>query len=132
MTTVKYIKLHPSAILPTKGTENAAAYDLYAIEDAYIPLGETVMVGTGLAFEIPTGWKGEIYSRSGLASQGIVVANSPGKIDSDYRGEIKVLIRNERTTDLAGINPVHSIEFEESDNLDFTSRGFKGFGSTGN
>ena len=142
MTVVKYTKLHPNAITPTKGTERAAAYDLYAIEDAYIPIGETVMVGTGLALEIPEGWKGEIYSRSGLASQGIVVANSPGKIDSDYRGEIKVIIRNSRNTELVGIkigdriaqfeiNPVHSIEFEESENLDFTTRGGQGFGSTG-
>jgi len=139
---VKYIKLNPNAVLPRKGTERAAAYDLIAIEDAYIPVGETVLVGTGLAMEIPEGWKGEVYSRSGLASQGIVVANSPGKIDSDYRGEIKVLLRNNRVTDLVGIkkgdriaqfeiNPVHDIEFEESDNLDFTSRGVQGFGSTG-
>ena len=142
MTTVKYTKMHPDAVLPTKGTPSAAAYDLVAIEDAYIPLGETVMVGTGLAMQIPEGWKGEIYSRSGLASQGIVGANSPGKIDSDYRGEIKVLIRNERVTALVGIkkgdriaqfeiNPVHSIYFEESQDLDFTSRGVGGFGSTG-
>jgi dUTP pyrophosphatase len=139
---VRYIKMHPDAVLPTKGTPQAAAYDLVAIEDAYIPIGETVMVGTGLSMQIPEGWKGEIYSRSGLASQGIVVANSPGKIDSDYRGEIKVLLRNDRVTDLVGIkkgdriaqfeiNIVHSIEFEEAQDLDFTARGEDGFGSTG-
>jgi dUTP pyrophosphatase len=143
MTKVKYTKLHPMASVPQKGTEQAAAYDLFSIEDVYIPVGETVMIRTGLAMEIPHGWKGEIYSRSGLASKGIVVANSPGKIDSDYRGEIKVLLRNERVTDLVGIkrgdriaqfeiNPVHPIDFEESENLDFTSRGDQGFGSTGN
>jgi len=142
MTTVKYIKLHPNAIPPTKGTDQAAAYDLYAIEDAYIPRGVTLQVGTGISLQIPEGWKGEVYSRSGLASQGIVVANSPGKIDSDYRGEIKVLLRNDHTTDLVGIktgdriaqfeiNPVHPIEFEQSQDLDFTSRGDQGFGSTG-
>ena len=139
---VNYVRLHPSAILPTKGTPNSAAYDLYAIEDAFIPYGVTVSVGTGLSMQIPEGWKGEIYSRSGLASQGIVVANSPGKIDSDYRGEIKVLLRNNRP-ELVGIktgdriaqfeiNRVHPIQFEEVDNLDFTSRGDQGFGSTGN
>jgi dUTP pyrophosphatase len=82
MTKVKYTKLHPMASVPQKGTEQAAAYDLFSIEDVYIPVGETVMIRTGLAMEIPHGWKGEIYSRSGLASKGIVVANSPGKIDS--------------------------------------------------
>tara|TARA_R100000951_G_scaffold31124_1_gene26715 strand:- start:7044 stop:7475 length:432 start_codon:yes stop_codon:yes gene_type:complete len=142
MTTVKYTKMHPDAELPTKGTPNAAAYDLVAIEDVFIPVGETVMVRTGLAMQIPDGWKGEIYSRSGLTSKGVVVANSPGKIDSDYRGEIKVLLRNNRVTDLVGIkkgdriaqfeiNPVHHIYFEESENLDFSTRGDQGFGSTG-
>ena len=92
--------------------------------------------------QIPDGWKGEIYSRSGLTSKGVVVANSPGKIASDYRGEIKVLLRNNRVTDLVGIkkgdriaqfeiNPVHHIYFEESENLDFSIRGDQGFGSTG-
>jgi dUTP pyrophosphatase len=90
--------------------------------------------------EIPKGWKGEIYSRSGLASKGIFVGNSPGKIDSDYRGEIKVIIHNTRR-EIVGIhagdriaqfeiNPVHDIEWEEGE-LDETDRGEGGFGSTG-
>ena len=83
---IKFKKLHPKSVLPTKGSEGAAAYDLYASESVYIPVGETASVGTGLSMEIPKGWKGEIYSRSGLASQGVVVANAPGKIDCDYRG----------------------------------------------
>ena len=141
MTTVKYTKLRPDALLPTKGTEQAAAYDLYACENVFIPPGETCIVGTGLAFQIPEGWKGEIYSRSGLTYNGVVVANSPGKIDSDYRGEIKVLIYNRGKT-LVGIepgtriaqfeiNPVYSIRFEECENLELTERGEGGFGSTG-
>ncbi len=89
---IKIKKLVPEAIVPHKGTPFAAAYDLYAVETAYIPPGETVVVGTGLAMEIPRYWKGDIYSRSGLASRGVVVANAPGKIDSDYRGEIKVIL----------------------------------------
>ncbi len=140
---VKFTKLHPKAIVPTKATEGAAAYDLYSIERAFIPVGETVMVRTGLAMQIPEGWKGEIYSRSGLASKGLVVSNSPGKIDSDYRGEIQVILHNNRSVDIIGveagdriaqfeINPVHDIEFEESKNLEISFRGGEGFGSTGN
>lgn len=138
---VKYTKLRPSAIIPTKGTEQAAAYDLYASEHVFIPPGETCMAGTDLAFQIPEGWKGEIYSRSGMAYKGLVVANSPGKIDSDYRGEIKVLLHNTGGV-LIGIEPgdriaqfeicpVYNIRFEECENLELTERGEGGFGSTG-
>ena len=139
---IKFKKLHPKSVLPTKGSEGAAAYDLYASESVYIPVGETASVGTGLSMEIPKGWKGEIYSRSGLASQGVVVANAPGKIDCDYRGEIKILIRNERTEGLVGIkrgdriaqfeiSQTFSIEFEEVTTLSNTQRGEGSFGSTG-
>ena len=100
------------------------------------------MVGTGLAMEIPKFWKGDIYSRSGLASKGVVVANSPGKIDSDYRGEIKVILHNNRNVDIVGIklgdriaqfeiNPVHDLEFEETKTLEKSIRGEAGLGSTG-
>lgn len=139
---VKITKLCPHAILPTKGSKDAAAFDLYATEEAFIPPGETVVVGTGLAMEIPKFWKGDIYSRSGLASKGVVVANSPGKIDSDYRGEIKVILHNNRNVDIVGIklgdriaqfeiNPVHDLEFEETEELSTSERGEGGFGSTG-
>ena len=138
---VKYTKLTPNAILPTKATIWAAAFDIYSSETVYIPPGETCIVGTGIALQIPHWWKGEIYSRSGMASRGIVVANSPGKIDSDYRGEIKVILHNNGNL-LAGIdagtriaqfeiNPVHKIHFEECENLELTERGEGGFGSTG-
>ena len=139
---VKYTKLHPEARVPTKGTAGAAAYDLYSMENVYIPHGETAIIRTGIAMQIPEGWKGEVYSRSGLAAKGILVSNSPGKIDSDYRGEIKVILHNTRK-ELVGIqlhdriaqfeiNPVHDIEFEQTDNLALSDRGDKGFGSTGN
>ena len=137
---VKYTKLSGKAQLPSKATDGAAAYDLYAVENVYIPHGETAVVSTGIAMEIPEGWKGEIYSRSGLASKGIFVANSPGKIDSDYRGEIKVILHNTRR-EIVGIhagdriaqfevNPIHTIEWEESVLTD-TDRGEGGLGSTG-
>jgi dUTP pyrophosphatase len=138
---LKYTKLHPEAKTPTRGSAGAAAYDLYSMENVYIPPGETALVRTGVAMRIPEGWKGEVYSRSGLASKGILVANSPGKIDSDYRGEIKVILHNSRK-ELVGIqlhdriaqfeiNPVHDIEFEQTENLELSERGDKGFGSTG-
>ena len=139
---VKYTKISSNAQLPSKGTEGAAAYDLYATEDAFIPVGEIVPVGTGISMEIPKGWKGEIYSRSGLSYKGVIVANSPGKIDSDYRGEIKVLLHNVRQREIVGIkagdriaqfeiNPVYDIEFEEASQLTESERGVGGFGSTG-
>ena len=139
---VKFKRLYPEATIPTKATEGSAAYDLYSVETAYIPAGEMVTIGTGLSLEIPKGWKGEIYSRSGFASKGIVVANSPGKIDSDYRGEIQVLLHNIGNQHMAAIgpgeriaqlelNPVYDIEFEEVVDLSTTERGDMGFGSTG-
>ena len=139
---VKYIRLSPNAQLPCKSTAGAAAYDLYANEDAFIPVGEIVSIGTGISMEIPEGWKGEVYSRSGLSYKGVVVANSPGKIDSDYRGEITVLLHNVRQREMVGIkagdriaqfeiNPVHDIEFEEVPELTESERGEGGFGSTG-
>ena len=139
---VKFKRLDFAATIPHKATPGAAAYDLYSVENAHIPPGVTLLVCTGLAMEIPEGWKGEIYSRSGLASQGLVVANSPGKIDADYRGEIKVALLNTAREGIIGIeagtriaqfeiNPVHDIEFEEIEDLSDTQRGEGGFGSTG-
>ena len=127
---VRYTKLHPDAQIPHRASDGAAAYDLYSTE-------------TGLGMEIPEGWKGEIYSRSGMSYAGVVVANSPGKIDSDYRGEIKVLLHNNDNTDIAciekgdriaqfEINPVYDIEFYNVEELIKSERGEGGFGSTGN
>jgi len=139
---VKFKRLSPVAKFPSRATPGSAAYDLYAAETAFIPPGVTVGVRTGLSMEIPEGWKGEIYSRSGLAYDGVVVSNSPGKIDSDFRGEVKILLYNNRNQDIAGIkagdriaqfevNPVHDIEFEEIEELSKSKRGSGGFGSTG-
>tara|TARA_R110000782_G_scaffold102791_6_gene190207 strand:+ start:4769 stop:5197 length:429 start_codon:yes stop_codon:yes gene_type:complete len=141
MTNVQIVKLNDSAKLPTKGSEEAAAHDLYSTERVVIPPFETVAVGTGLRMEIPYGFKGEIYSRSGMAYQGVVVANSPGKIDSDYRGEIRVILHN--NTDAIAyinhgdriaqfeINMVEPLNFVEVKGLGHTARGEGGFGSTG-
>ena len=141
---VKIHKISTGATLPERAHSEDAAYDLHASEAITIESGRIAKVKTGLRMEIPSGWKGEIYSRSGLASKGIVVSNSPGKIDSDYRGEIKIILHNNRGEDLAGIligdriaqfevNPDYScdIVFEEANELTTSKRGEFGFGSSG-
>ena len=139
-------KLEKMAVIPTKGSEEAAGYDLYAyIPDhqalAILP-GETEKIKTGIAMEVPKGYAGLIYARSGLATkQGLAPANKVGVVDSDYRGEIIVALHNhsnalqivengERIAQLV-ITPFLSVEFNEVDELDDTSRGNDGFGSTG-
>lgn len=143
---VKVKKLDRRATLPTYGSPQAAGADLYALiegESLAIKAGETVLVGTGLSVEIPEGYVGLIYARSGLATKkGIAPANKVGVIDADYRGEIKVALYNqsgEEQTILAGeriaqfvIAPYLTAQFEESDTLSDTARGAGGFGSTGN
>ena len=90
-------KIKPNAAIPTYGSANAAGADLYACIDSTITIesGETVLVPTGLAMELPTGYAGLIYARSGLASKkGLAPANKVGVIDSDYRGEVMVALHN--------------------------------------
>lgn len=145
---IRVKKLKDNAILPTRGSAAAAGYDLYAAEGAFIPAGKTVMVGTGLAMEIPNGFWGGVYARSGLATkQGLRPANCVGVIDSDYRGEIIVALHNDsdsekivqagdRIAQLVFHQTLMSIEidgqsWEVVDDLDNTDRGDGGFGSTG-
>ena len=142
---VKVKKLDGRAILPTYGSACAAGADLYALVDGEsltIAAGETVLVSTGLSVEIPEGYVGLIYARSGLATKkGLAPANKVGVIDSDYRGEIKVALYNQSSipqTISAGeriaqlvIAPYLSAVFEEADELSDTLRGAGGFGSTG-
>jgi dUTP pyrophosphatase len=137
-------KLRADAVLPTRGSEQAAGYDLYAASAEAIGIKphETVMVGTGLAAAIPEGYFGGVFARSGLASKrGLRPANCVGVVDSDYRGELIVALHNdsdevktieakERIAQLV-IMPYLSIEFEEVEELDETKRGEGGFGSTG-
>ena len=141
--TVKFKKLCEGARIPQKKTAGAAAYDIYYPykEAVTIYPGDLRIVSTGLAMEIPEGWKGEIYSRSGLASKGIFVVNQPGKIDSDYRGEIKILLYNSSHSEITLIkgariaqfelNPVYDFEWSEVDELSDSERGDGGLGSTG-
>lgn len=137
-------KLHEHATMPTYGSEYAAGADLYAcVEEAvsFAP-GETKLIPTGLAMEIPAGYAGLIYARSGLASKkGLAPANKVGVVDADYRGEVMVALHNhsnveafiepkERIAQLV-ITPYLTAHFEEMDELSDTVRGAGGFGSTG-
>ena len=143
---MKIKKVRAGAITPTYGSRMAAGADLYACTDCdykVIPPHTTVKIGTGIAMEIPRGWWGGIYARSGLATkQGLAPANMVGVIDADYRGEIIVAIHNysnekriinngERIAQLI-MHPLFQIEeFEEVEELSDTERGEGGFGSTG-
>ena len=137
-------RLKPNAILPTYGSADAAGADLYACleEDMVIASGASAFVPTGLAMEIPKGFAGLIYARSGLAcKRGLAPANKVGVIDSDYRGEFIVVLHNhgkeeqvishgERIAQLV-ITPVITPGFCETDSLSDTQRATGGFGSTG-
>ena len=141
---IKVKKLNESAILPTYGSASAAGADLYNLPgaDVVIPAHETVMIHTGLAMEIPEGYAGFLFARSGIASKrGLAPANKVGVIDSDYRGEFMVALHNHSNVDatIAGgeriaqmcILPVLQAEFLVADELGETVRGEGGFGSTG-
>ena len=145
MTTINFVKLNRDAKAPVRGSNEAAGYDLYAnISEEFIeiPSGKTVKIGTGIAMEIPDGYFGAIFARSGLATrEGLRPANCVGCIDQDYRGEIIVALHNdsdtsrfitpnERVAQLV-IMPYLEVEFNKVDKLNTTSRGSGGFGSTG-
>ncbi len=137
-------KLNPDAIIPSYGSQHAAGADLYALTEGTLTVkpNETVFVHTGLALEIPDGYVGLIYARSGLAcKRGLAPANKVGVIDSDYRGEIVVALHNhsdeaqtvengERVAQLV-IMPYLTADLTEVDELSDTERGAGGFGSTG-
>ncbi|MBE6933763.1 MAG: dUTP diphosphatase [Ruminococcaceae bacterium] len=144
MSTVAVKKVRETAILPTYGSAEAAGADLYACLDEPVTIGagETVFIPTGIAMEVPKGCAGLIYARSSLGTKrGLAPANKVGVIDSDYRGEIGVVLHNhgkiaqtishgERIAQLV-ITPVLTPVYEEVSQLSDTSRGTGGFGSTG-
>ena len=144
MIKVNIKKLNENAIIPTYGSEYAAGADLYACNTEAITIEphKTVLVPTGLSMEIPEGYAGLIYARSGIASKrGLAPANKVGVVDSDYRGEVMVALHNhsdidatidinERIAQLV-IAPFLKVEFNESEELSDTVRGVGGFGSTG-
>lgn len=144
MIRVKVKKEHPKAVIPSYMSVGAAGCDVNACLEApiIVPVGARVAVPTGLSVEIPEGYEIQVRPRSGLAfKKGLTVVNAPGTIDSDYRGEIKVLLINlgnepievlpqDRIAQLV-IQKVDQIEWVESGELLETARGVGGFGSTG-
>jgi len=139
---VNVCKLDPKAILPTYGSAEAAGADLYILADTLVKAGETVLAHTGISMEIPNGYVGLVFARSGLAAKrDLAPANKVGVIDSDYRGEIMVALHNhgainreisagERIAQIVLV-PYLTAEFTETDALSDTDRGAGGFGSTG-
>ena len=141
---VEIKRLTETAVLPVRGSAQAAGYDLCAdiSEALVIEPGETAKVATGLSFALPDGYFGGIYARSGLATKrGLRPANCTGVIDSDYRGPVIVALHNdstepqtvepgERIAQLI-VQPYLAVTFEEVETLDETERGAGGFGSTG-
>ncbi len=142
-TNVAIKKLNNDAVIPTYGTQYSAGADLYSCdEDTTIKSMETAFIHTGIALEIPEGYAGLIYARSGLAcKKGLAPANKVGVIDADYRGEIMVALHNHSTNDVTVakgeriaqlvITPYITAVFDEVDELSETVRGAGGFGSTG-
>ncbi len=139
---VNFKKLDERAVVPTYGSAAAAGADLYALDGAELQPGQTVLMHTGIALEIPEGYAGLIYARSGLASKkGLAPANKVGVVDADYRGEIMVSLHNhssqvqqaeagERIAQLV-ITPFLRADFYQVETLSDTVRGVGGFGSTG-
>ena len=142
---IKITKLREGAKIPTRGSEKAAGYDLYACldcESVEIAPHATVKIGTGLALAVPDGYFGAVFARSGLAAkEGLRPANCVGVCDSDYRGEYIVALHNDSETVRTVQNgdriaqlvimPFLSAEFLEAESLEETERGAGGFGSTG-
>lgn len=130
--------------LPSHGSPGSAGVDLRSAlpEEVVIRPGERLLVPTGLVLEIPPGWEGQVRPRSGLALRhGIGIVNAPGTIDSDYRGEVAVILinlgeapfslqRGDRIAQLV-LSRVETIEWEEAETLEDSGRGTGGFGSTG-
>lgn len=137
---IKLVNDH--AKMPCKGSEEAACYDIVLPDDVYIPPHTTKAVGTGLAFSIPKGYRMDLYLRSSIAANtNIRLANGVGKVDSDYTGEVKLLLTNE-----GGVperlyqgdricqfefNKVTEVDLMETETLKETKRAAGGIGSTG-
>lgn len=139
---VLFKRLRPDAELPAYARPGDAGMDLRSVEDAVVPRGGRALVKTGLAMQLPFGYEAQVRPRSGLAlKHGVTVLNTPGTIDSGYRGEVGVILANfgdsdfpvakgDRIAQLV-IAPVTQAEVEETDVIDATDRGTGGFGSTG-
>lgn len=145
-TTVDYVKLSPTAQMPYQGSAQAAGSDLYADlegkERIVLAPGEVRKISTGIAIALPEGTFGAIYPRSGLATKkGLILVNTVGIIDADYRGCVIVALKNtsnelqivehgERIAQLI-VQPYYTVTFNEVESIGTTARGVGGFGSTG-
>ena len=141
---VMVARTHPDARLPTRGSEHAAGWDLYALEDTSVPFRQSVKLRTGLHVAIPVGYEGQVRARSSLGSKGLILPHSLGTIDADYRGELFVLMTwigvggsytvkaGERIAQMLS-SPIPDLSIREVDfeELGETERGEGGFGSTG-
>lgn len=142
--TIEFVKLDPRAVIPQYMTRLAAGMDICALVDQPLTLnpGQRILVPTGLACAVPPGYEVQVRPRSGLAiNQGIALVNSPGTIDADYRGEIRIILINlgqqpfivhsgDRIAQLV-VAPVLQVEVREVMELSETERGKGGFGHTG-
>jgi len=139
---IKIKKIKENAIIPSYAHEDDAGVDLYSTEDYVLNPSQRVLVSTGIRIAIPLGYEGQTRPKSGLAlNYGISICNSPGTIDSGYRGEVRVIVINHGNEEFKIIkgmkiaqmifNKVEKAEFEEVEELDDTKRGEGGFGSTG-
>ena len=150
MASIKIKKLHPDAVMPEYAKEGDSGFDLVAIEDAYIEPGETRLVKTGIAVELPPGTELQVRPRSGLSLKTMLhVRNAPGTVDNGYRGEVGVIchclhddndnfygravveIKKGDRIAQAVVVPVIRCEIEEVEELSDTTRGEDGYGSTG-
>lgn len=139
---LKFKRIHPDAVLPAYAHPSDAGMDVRSVEDLTIPCGKRALVHTGLVMLLPLAYEAQVRPRSGLAAKfGVTVLNSPGTIDSGYRGEICVILANFGDTDFPikkgdriaqiVIAPVTQPTTEEVTTIDETDRGAAGFGSTG-
>lgn len=139
---VKVKLLNQDAVIPKYQTSEAAGFDLHSVDEKTIKAGERDVIKTGLAVALPKGYELQVRPRSGLAlKNGITVLNTPGTVDSDYRGELMVILLNTSKEDFvikkgdriaqAIIKEILQADFAVVDELDSTERGAGGFGSTG-
>ena len=139
---LRFKKVHPEAVLPTYAHASDAGMDVRSVEDVVIPAGGRALVHTGLVMLLPPGYEAQVRPRSGLAlKHGITVLNTPGTIDSGYRGEVGVILANFGSEGFAVakgdkiaqivVAPVTQAAIEEAYEIDETDRGAGGFGSTG-
>ncbi|GAA8447710.1 dUTP diphosphatase [Helicobacter pylori] len=139
---IKIQKIHPNALIPKYQTEGSSGFDLHAVEEVVIKSHSVGLVKIGICLSLEVGYELQVRTRSGLAlNHQVMVLNSPGTVDNDYRGEIKVILANLSDKDFkvqigdriaqGVVQKTYKAEFIECERLDETSRGSGGFGSTG-